>query len=209
MANRDSREDSIVLDLLERIDDSEAVSQRRLANDLGIALGLTNSYIKRCIGKGLIKVSQAPARRYKYYLTPRGFAEKSRLTAQFFSDSFTAFRRWRQSYDRLFVVLEARGVKTAGLCGRGELVEIAVLCSLNSSVEIVGTWNPSGHQSPVRSIPAIELDGPVDPDVWILAENDSARAVYDRLLETVPAQRVAVPYSLRRQIESVPVESET
>ena len=66
MVNRDSREDSIVLDLLERIDDSEAVSQRRLANDLGIALGLTNAYIKRCIGKGLIKVSQAPARRYKY-----------------------------------------------------------------------------------------------------------------------------------------------
>ncbi|MDA0231551.1 MAG: winged helix-turn-helix transcriptional regulator, partial [Proteobacteria bacterium] len=120
--NRDSREDSIVLDLLERIDDSDAVSQRRLANDLGIALGLTNAYIKRCINKGLIKVSQAPARRYKYYLTPHGFAEKSRLTAQFFSDSFTAFRRWRQSYDRLFAELEARGVKTAGLCGRGELV---------------------------------------------------------------------------------------
>jgi DNA-binding MarR family transcriptional regulator len=207
--NRDSREDSIVLDLLERIDDSEAVSQRRLANDLGIALGLTNSYIKRCIGKGLIKVSQAPARRYKYYLTPHGFAEKSRLTAQFFSDSFTAFRRWRQSYDRLFAELEARGVKTVGLCGRGELVEIAVLCSLNSSVEIVGIWNPSGRQSSVRGIPVIELGGADDPDFWILAENDSARAAYERLLETVPAKRVAVPYSLRRQIEAAPVADAT
>ena len=126
-------------------------------------------------GKGLIKVSQAPARRYKYYLTPHGFAEKSRLTAQFFSDSFTAFRRWRQSYDRLFAELEARGVKTAGLCGRGELVEIAVLCSLNSSVEIVGIWNPSSRQSSVRGIPVIELDGADDPDCWILAENDSPR----------------------------------
>lgn len=207
--NRDSREDSIVLDLLERIDDSEAVSQRRLANDLGIALGLTNSYIKRCIGKGLIKVSQAPARRYKYYLTPHGFAEKSRLTAQFFSDSFTAFRRWRQSYDRLFAELEARGVKTAGLWGRGELVEIAVLCSLNSSVEIVGTWNPSGRQSSVRGIPVIELGGADDPDCWILAENDSAGAAYEWLLETVPSKRVAVPYSLRRQIEAAPVEDAT
>ena len=209
MVNRDSREDSIVLDLLERIDDSEAVSQRRLANDLGIALGLTNAYIKRCIGKGLIKVSQAPARRYKYYLTPHGFAEKSRLTAQFFSDSFTAFRRWRQSYDRLFAELEARGVKTAGLCGRGELVEIAVLCSLNSSVEIVGIWNPSSRQSSVRGIPVIELDGADDPDCWILAENDSARAAHKRLLDAVPAKRVAVPSSLRRQIDAVPVEDET
>jgi DNA-binding MarR family transcriptional regulator len=207
--DRDSREDGIVLDLLERIDDSETVSQRRLANDLGIALGLTNSYIKRCIGKGLIKVSQAPARRYKYYLTPHGFAEKSRLTAQFFSDSFTAFRRWRQSYDRLFAELEARGVKTAGLCGRGELVEIAVLCGLNSSVEIVGIWNPSGRQSSVRGIPVIELGGPEDPDCWILAENDTVRVAYERLLDTVLAKRVAVPFSLRRQIETAPVEDET
>ena len=72
-------DDRIVLNLLNSVDDG-AQSQRRIAEDLGIALGLVNAYLKRCVKKGLVKVSQAPARRYAYYLTPQGFAEKSRLT---------------------------------------------------------------------------------------------------------------------------------
>jgi DNA-binding MarR family transcriptional regulator len=65
-----------VLSLLNSVDDG-AQWQRRIAEDLGIALGLVNAYLKRCIKKGLVKVRQASARRYTYYLTPRGFTEKS------------------------------------------------------------------------------------------------------------------------------------
>ena len=70
----------IVLGLLESVERDGAQSQRRIAADLGIALGLVNAYVKRCVRKGLLKVSEAPARRYVYYLTPQGFAEKSKLT---------------------------------------------------------------------------------------------------------------------------------
>src|SRR5215470_10817985 len=85
-----SEDDRIVLSLLNSVDDG-AQSQRRIAEDLGIALGLVNAYLKRCIKKGLVKVRQAPARRYAYYLNPRGFTEKSRLTVE--SESFGFFRR--------------------------------------------------------------------------------------------------------------------
>ena len=68
----------ILLGLLESVERGEVQSQRRLASELGIALGLVNAYLKRCIRKGLVKMRDAPARRYAYYLTPRGFAEKSR-----------------------------------------------------------------------------------------------------------------------------------
>ena len=78
----DGDEERIVLDLLNSVDDG-AQSQRRIAEELGIALGLVNAYLKRCIKKGYVKVSEAPARRYAYYLTPKGFAEKSRLTVQY------------------------------------------------------------------------------------------------------------------------------
>ena len=44
---------------------------------MGVALGLANSYLKRCIRKGFIKITEAPANRYLYYLTPQGFAEKA------------------------------------------------------------------------------------------------------------------------------------
>jgi hypothetical protein len=72
-----------VLGLLESVERDGAQSQRKLASDLGIALGLVNAYLKRCVKKGLLKIGQAPARRYAYYLTPHGFAEKSRLYASY------------------------------------------------------------------------------------------------------------------------------
>ena len=78
-SENEEHDDRIVLSLLNSVDDG-AQSQRRIAEELGIALGLVNAYLKRCVKKGLVKVSQAPARRYAYYLTPQGFAEKSRLT---------------------------------------------------------------------------------------------------------------------------------
>ena len=43
----------IMLGLLESVQRGEAHSQRRLASELGIALGLVNAYLKRCINKGL------------------------------------------------------------------------------------------------------------------------------------------------------------
>src|SRR5579863_4509642 len=85
----------IVLGLLSSVETDGARSQRHIAAELGIALGLANAYLKRCVHKGLVKVGQAPARRYAYYLTPQGFAEKSRLTATYLSHSFSFFREAR------------------------------------------------------------------------------------------------------------------
>ena len=65
---------SIVLSVLDVVERDPSVTQRSVARELGIALGLANAYLKRCVRKGLIKVSQVPRRRYAYYLTPQGFA---------------------------------------------------------------------------------------------------------------------------------------
>src|SRR5205823_2696433 len=106
----DDREedDRIVLNLLNSVDDG-AQSQRRIAEELGIALGLVNAYLKRCVKKGLVKVSEAPARRYAYYLTPKGFAEKSRLTVEYLSASFSFFRKAKSDCARVFEEAKARG----------------------------------------------------------------------------------------------------
>src|ERR1700687_3553185 len=101
LPNDSGEDERIVLDLLNSVDDG-AQSQRRIAEELGIALGLVNAYLKRCIKKGLVKVGQAPARRYAYYLTPQGFAEKSRLTVEYLSDSFSFFRRARTDCAAVF-----------------------------------------------------------------------------------------------------------
>ena len=93
---RADKQEAVVLAMFSRIKRDSNVTQRHLAKDLGIALGLTNVYLKRCVKKGLVKIRQAPLRRYAYYLTARGLSEKSRLTRQYLVASLDFFRRARR-----------------------------------------------------------------------------------------------------------------
>ncbi|NIQ08836.1 MAG: winged helix-turn-helix transcriptional regulator, partial [Gammaproteobacteria bacterium] len=83
--NNNDKKESLTLEILQAIEQNNDVTQRHLASHLGVALGLANSYLKRCVRKGLVKIQHVPANRYLYYLTPKGFAEKSRLTAKYLS----------------------------------------------------------------------------------------------------------------------------
>jgi DNA-binding MarR family transcriptional regulator len=138
-AAEDNAESSrILLGLLDAVEQDRAQSQRYLASELGIALGLVNAYLKRCMKKGLVKVRQAPARRYIYYLTPQGFAEKSRLTVEYLSQSFGFFRQAKSDCSELFRTAKDTGVENVLLVGQSDLAEIAALCALEHSVRIVG-----------------------------------------------------------------------
>src|SRR5690349_14624319 len=138
----ESGADRIVLGLLNSVEADGARSQRRIAAELGIALGLVNAYLKRAVKKGLVKVGQAPARRYAYYLTPQGFSEKSRLTVQFLSDSFSLFRRAKEDYGRIFDRARAMGFQTIVLAGKSDLCEIALLCAVDSPITVVAVVDP-------------------------------------------------------------------
>ena len=126
MNNRE-REESLTLEILEAIEARSDVTQRHLARSTGIALGLTNSYLKRCVRKGLVKIHQAPANRYLYYLTPKGFTEKSRLTARYLSVSFAFYRKAGDSCRDAFQRCEKQGWNRVVLCGVSDLAEIASL----------------------------------------------------------------------------------
>src|SRR5476649_2814003 len=106
----------IMLGLLDAVEQDRAQSQRLLASELGIALGLVNAYLKRCVKKGLVKVSEAPARRYAYYLTPQGFAEKSRLTMEYLSSSFSFFRQAKADCGRVFQLAREQNFQNLVLC---------------------------------------------------------------------------------------------
>jgi len=118
------KEEKLTLDLLNAIDQRSNLSQRHLAQHMGIALGLTNSYLKRCARKGLVKMSEAPANRYLYYLTPKGFAEKARLTGHYLADSLTFYRRAGESCSVLFEFCKSNKYEHILLCGVSELAEI-------------------------------------------------------------------------------------
>src|SRR5690606_33366958 len=93
---------------------------------------------KRAIHKGYVKAKSAPYKRYAYYLTPRGFSEKSRLVAAYLESSLAFFRAARQEYEELFQLAHRSGSKRFVLAGGGELAEIALLAAREADAEIVG-----------------------------------------------------------------------
>jgi DNA-binding MarR family transcriptional regulator len=122
---------------LTSIEHDSGITQRKLAGNLGIALGLANSYLRRCARKGLVKISQVPLNRYAYYLTPQGFAEKSRLMAEYLAVSFDFFRRARADCTVLLQHCSASGWRRVALYGASDLSEIAVLSAGEAAIEVV------------------------------------------------------------------------
>ena len=105
------RKDGITLNVLSAVEADSKVTQRSLATDLGVALGLTNAYLKRCVDKGLVKINHVPRNRYLYYLTPQGFSEKARLTAEYLRSSLNFYRRARDECKEIIVRCEKKGIK--------------------------------------------------------------------------------------------------
>jgi hypothetical protein len=79
------------------------------------------------VRKGLVKIHQAPANRYRHYLTPKGFTEKSPLTARYLSVSFAFYRKAGDSCGDAFKRCQKRGWNRVVLCEVSDLVEIASL----------------------------------------------------------------------------------
>lgn len=129
--------------LLSEISGEERLSQRELAKRLGIALGLVNSYLKNLVSKGFVRVNNFPKNRYAYLLTPKGFAEKSRLAYQHLSYFSGLYTVARQDYLKLFRTLAAEGVKEVAFCGVDEVAEIAYLSLKEVGLELRLVMDPA------------------------------------------------------------------
>jgi DNA-binding MarR family transcriptional regulator len=194
--------DRIMLGLLESVERDGGQSQRHLASELGIALGLVNAYLKRCIKKGLVKVSEAPARRYAYYLTPQGFAEKSRLTVDYLSYSFSFFRQARADCADVFNAAKAHGYKQVVVAGVSDLAEIARICALESGIDIVAVVDRSAEVSTFVGVPVVSdfKDVPGAFEAVVVTDLRNAQEAFDLAAAHINAHRVLVPKLLGLRI---------
>mgnify|MGYP003660193302 CR=1 FL=1 len=188
----------ITLEMLHAVERDERLSQRGLASSLNIALGLTNAYLKRCIGRGLVKVKKIPPNRYRYYLTPAGFSEKTRLTARYLTSSFSFYRRARNQCDELMQEAADAGIKRLALIGSGELTEIALLCALQFELEVVAVVDEEARANRFRHaalVRSLESAGPVD--AVLICDLQRPQAIYEKLSRTLPAERILTPLLLK------------
>jgi DNA-binding MarR family transcriptional regulator len=130
-------QDYRTLKILEKVNDDHSHSQRDMARDLNISLGLVNSFIKRLALKGFVKAATIPRKRIRYILTPKGMIEKSRLTCRYIQFSYQYYRGARTKLQKLFQKLEKSGVRRIVFCGATDLAEIAFLSLQETAIELV------------------------------------------------------------------------
>jgi DNA-binding MarR family transcriptional regulator len=125
-----------ILKILEKAEDEHLPSQRDLARELNISLGLVNSFIKRLVKKGYFKIKHIPKNRIRYILTPQGAAEKTRLTYLYIQHSYQFYKSARQKLRNLFNELASEGQKRIVFYGAGDLAEIAYISLQETSIEL-------------------------------------------------------------------------
>ena len=183
----------LTLGVLEAIDSKKSITQRSISKDLDMALGLVNSYLKRCVKKGFIKIQQAPKNRYLYYLTPKGFSEKAKLTAEFLTSSFTFFRKSRDQIEEILDNCNKKNWKRILLFGNSELAEITSLYSKNHKVQIIQVYNTSNlRDSKQDDFPPVS-----DLDAIILTDLTSPQKSYEQLVTVYKSKPILVPKLLK------------
>ena len=188
----------ITMEMLHAVHGEESLSQRGLAARLNIALGLTNSYLKRCVRMGLVKVRKIPPNRYAYYLTPKGFGEKSRLTANYLFRSFDFYRRARNQCDELLGEAADAGLRRVALVGAGELSEIALLCALQHDVEVVGVADQEAKANRFRHVNLVrDLASLPKFDLILICDVRNPQGRFEELASQYGAEAIRAPSLLK------------
>ena len=179
--NLQGQRDLILLTELER---DGAVTQRSLATKLGVALGLTNLYLKRLAKKGYVKISMIPSHRIRYLLTPQGLSEKSRLTYLYMQYSLSHYRDMRARLRDTLSRATGNGVKRVVIFGTSEFAELAYLSLREMELTLVGFIDEGQAESflsyPVKRPSVL---GEWEFDAVLLADIERSREHRDTLMQ--------------------------
>ena len=157
------------LQLLEALEQESRITQRSLAGRLGIALGLTNLYLKRLIRKGYVKCVTVSPNRLVYLLTPKGMSRKARLTYEFMKYSLDFYRDARRHL-RQSLAVAVSAQKRVAIYGTGDAAELVFLLIRDMGLELTAVFGPQNN-GPFLGHPvlAISEHASVPYDVLIVA----------------------------------------
>ena len=160
------------LQLLEALEQEATITQRTLASQLGIALGLTNLYLKRLIRKGYVKSVTVSPHRLMYSLTPKGIARKARLTYEFMRYSLDFYRDARRHLRRSLAQAVSQQQRVA-IYGTGDAAELVYLLVREMGLKLVAVFGPhaNGGNGHFLGSPVVPIADQVDVayDVLVVA----------------------------------------
>lgn len=186
-----------MLGVLTAIEADSERSQRAISMELGVALGLTNAYLKRCLSKGLVKIKQVPRRRYAYYLTPKGFAEKARLSAEFLTSSLQFFRQAREQLDAVMRSCAEQSCRRVALMGVSEVADLAILAAQPWKIQIVGIVDSKSTAKSYMGFPVVPSLADLTVDAVVVTQITDVEGALASAHACVPERRVIVPDLVR------------
>lgn len=140
------RHDLLHLDILTHVEQSPQLSNRQIASKLGVSVKLAHSLLAGMVRRGLLHVKVVHARRWDYFLTPRGLAEKARLTLEFVDFSLHFYREARRRSSQVCRELAADRQARVALLGAGDLAEIAYLGLQEWGLHLHAVYDDSPRQ---------------------------------------------------------------
>lgn len=181
------------LQILDELANNDSLTQRDLSSRLGIALGLVNSYIKNLVAKGYLTIKAIPPKRYAYYLTPKGFTEKTRLTYDLLHDYTRVYREARNNLKTLFRDLQTNGMKRIVFAGADEVAEIAyiTLQETNLELEAVLDGDRSGEMFFNNTVKPMEAVRDLSYDTVVVTSYVKRERYYAELIKSgVPESKI-------------------
>ena len=198
------REESYTRQILARVHDNQAVSQRSLASELGIALGLANLLLRRMANQGLIRLVHIRPNRVLYLITPSGIAEKARMTVAYVSRNVQSYRDTRDRIRSRFTAIslecdaDGTGRKDIVFYGADEVAEIGYVCLQDTDLKLVGVVDRVGERTffglPVglsASLNGLTLDRRPFDRLIVMSFARADAIVADLRAAGVPADRVS------------------
>lgn len=190
----DKTKAKIEIDLLGELERGDVVSQLSLSHRVSVSVGLVNAVLKRAIKKGFVKTRAAPYRRYCYYVTPKGFHEKSRLVAEYLETSLGFFRTARSDYVDLFSRAKACGFTCFVLAGDGELAEIAFLASREADADIIAFYDRTTSATHKHGLPMVHKINELGETYGVvITESRCPQDTYNELAQEVGERRLFAP----------------
>ena len=126
------------LSLLQELERNPVISQRELSGRFGIALGVTNACLKRMVLNGWIRTKGSDDRKVGYYLTPKGFAEKSKLSIHIAFWRVQHYSTLKEMIGKTFSQMERDRIERIVFYGVSAEMEIAYIAVQGRSLKLVG-----------------------------------------------------------------------
>jgi len=127
--------------LLQAIASGERLTQRSLARQMGVAVGLTNLLIRRLVGKGYVRIANMGAKHVRYLMTPAGWEALASATRASLQNTVHLYTQTREHIRDSLETMSHQcldGDKRIVFYGAGDVAEIAYVSLQNTDLALVG-----------------------------------------------------------------------